>query len=163
MLFVLFSCFSRFHFCTPPPHFIVTFFTPVNFSLFILFFYPLFSQYCHLFLSVSYSPFFPSFSCFPSYLNRLSVMFSYFLNLMIDYVNSKLIKYVVAISTSNYELIGKKILEDVFTHNKYMLIRWYEAWLSERRFIINVWMNIENLNIYIHFKTSFQVLWHKSK
>ena len=59
--------------------------------------------------------------------SRLSLMFSYFLNIMIDYVNSKLIKYVVAISTSNYELIGKKILEDVFTHNKCMLIKWYEA------------------------------------
>ena len=46
---------------------------------------------------------------------------------MIDYVNSKLIKYVVAISTSNYELIGKKILEDVFTHNKCVIIRLYEA------------------------------------
>lgn len=100
---------------------------PSIFPFFFCSFIPFFSQYCHLFLSVSYSPFFPSFSCFPSYLNRLSVMFSYFLNLMIDYVNSKLIKYVVAISTSNYELIGKKILEDVFTHNKCMLIRWYEA------------------------------------
>ena len=147
MLFVLFSCFLHFHFCTAPPYFIVTFFTPLNFSLFILFFFPLFSQYCHLFLSVSYSPFLPSFSCFLSYLNSSSAVFSYFLNIMIDYVNSKLIKYVVAISTSNYELIGKKILEDVFTHNKCMLIRLYEAWLSEKRFIINVWMNIENLNI----------------
>lgn len=127
MLFVLFSCFLRFHFCTAPPYFIVTFFTPLNFSLFILFFFPLFSQYCHLFLSVSYSPFLPSCSCFPSCLNSLSAMFSYFLNIMIDYVNSKLIKYVVAISTSNYELIGKKILEDVFTHSKCMLLRLYEA------------------------------------
>jgi hypothetical protein len=41
------------------------------------------------------------------------------------YVHSELIKYVAAISINNYELTGKKgkILEDVFTHNKCMLIR----------------------------------------
>lgn len=55
------------------------------------------------------------------------------------YAHSKLIKYVAAISTNNYELAGKKgkILEDVFTHNKCMLIRLLWNALSERSKIHN--------------------------
>lgn len=147
MLFVLFFLFFAFSFlyCSSLFH-CYLFHPPQFFPFYSVLFPPFFSILSHFSFSFlfSFSPFFLMLSFLPQ---QLSATFSYFLNIMIDYVNSKLIKYVVAISTSNYELIGKKILEDVFTHNTCMLIRLYEAWLSEKRFIINVWMNIENLNI----------------